>query len=117
LRTFSANGLLDDRGGRWIELRNVDGGPFSDKIEGICAVPSELTVAVVVDKDYPACSSELCRVVLTGFRAWLCKLRQRGFAEPSGCPYVESAGHSERSLSARWAFMQKGRAALTRWDE
>ena len=66
--TGSVIGVLDERRGcRWTELRDADGGPFSAKIEGICADRNlEGRVYMVTDADDPARPSELLEVALAG---------------------------------------------------
>jgi len=66
--TGSVIGVLDERMGcRWTELRDADGGPFSAKIEGVCAARNlEGLVYVVTDADDPARPSELLEVALAG---------------------------------------------------
>lgn len=63
----SAVGILDGAAGRWIELREPDGGLVAEKIEGICPIPGEPgRVYLIVDADDPARPSLLCEAALAG---------------------------------------------------
>lgn len=66
--TGSALGILDyAKAGRWIELRNPDGGLVAEKIEGLCpACGRDGLIYVVVDADDPARPSILGEVELRG---------------------------------------------------
>jgi hypothetical protein len=69
----SAVGVIAERRdgmeARWAPLREVDGRPFSGKVEGIALHPDDPTRAlVVVDRDVADEPSELCEVTLEG--AW-----------------------------------------------
>lgn len=65
--------IAEGRGGiavRWTLLRDVDGSPFTGKVEGIALRADDPgRVHVVVDRDAPGEASELCDVVLDG--RWL----------------------------------------------
>lgn len=65
--TGSAVGVLDGNAGRWIELRDADGGLAAEKIEGLCAARGrDGLLYVVVDADDPTCPSLLGEVELRG---------------------------------------------------
>jgi hypothetical protein len=66
--TGSAVGILDGfADGRWIELRNAEGGLVAEKIEGICpARHTKKLIYAVVDADDPTQPSILCEVELHG---------------------------------------------------
>ncbi|HUL11109.1 MAG TPA: hypothetical protein VLU73_02925 [Methylococcaceae bacterium] len=65
--TGSVIGILDERGGRWTELRDADGRPCGAKVEGICAARTlDGRIYVVIDADDPVLPSELLEVALSG---------------------------------------------------
>jgi hypothetical protein len=66
----SAIGVIDDAGRtRWTPLRDVDGGPFGAKVEGVAPGDDVDALWVVIDVDDPTVPSELCAVRLSDARA------------------------------------------------
>lgn len=65
--TGSAVGVLAGAAGRWIELRDADGGLLAEKVEGICpALGRDGIIYVAVDADDPDRPTILCEVALRG---------------------------------------------------